>query len=324
MSADALSDLLRAVRLSGSLFFRVALSAPYSVVAMESGALDRTFSAEAEHVMPYHLVTTGSMWVEVDHEAPLQLHEKDILVLPRGTRHVLTDRPGRTAVLARNLMHTVSGSPPTLVHGGGGARAEALCGFLRCSGASFGMLRAALPSVLVLRDSPRTAWLGSTLQRALAESYGADPGAQVLAQRLSETLFVEVVQDLLVGSPELAGRLRALQDPVVSQALALMHDGVAESWTVEELGRRVGASRSTLAQRFVDAVGLSPIKYLAALRMECAADRMRDTEQSIAEIAQAVGYDSEASFNRAFKRHVGEPPGAWRRSRQDSQGPRGA
>lgn len=319
MSVDALSEVLRAVRLSGSLFFRVELTAPYAVVAMGNDDLMGLFRAGADHVMPFHLVTDGAIWFDVEDQERVELQLNDIIVLPHGTTHTLTDRPGRRATPAGALRHKVKGDPPTLTHGGGGDRSSALCGFLRCSGHAFGMLKRSLPSVMVIREGERTSWLAATLQRALTEGARSGPGAAALTQRLSETLFADVVQAQLEHGG-VAGWLAGLGDPVVGRALALLHGEPTHPWTVDELGRRVGASRSTLAERFRGAVGVSPIKYLTAWRMELAANRLLSRADSVAEVAGSVGYESEASFNRAFKRHVGEPPASWRRARARAVG----
>jgi len=314
MPSDALSDVLRCIRLSGGLFFRVELSAPFAVTSMGHEELHRSFSAGAEHVLPFHMVTAGAMWFDVDGEAPVELHPNDIIVLPRGTEHALVDRPGRPPRPVNTLQHKVSGSPPTLRHGGGGPVASALCGFFRCHGRLFNPLLDALPSVMVFRgDHERGPWLSITLQRAFSEGVATRPGGEALVQRLTELLFVEVVQAHLEQEGG-AGWLAGLRDPVVGAVLREIHAAPATPWTVEALARRVGVSRSSLAQRFRDAVGMSPIRYLTAWRMELAADRMLTTDDALAQIADRVGYDSEASFNRAFKRHVGVPPAAWRRS----------
>lgn len=317
MPSDALSDVLRVIRLSGGMFFRVELTAPFAVVAMEHEDLRQAFGAGADHVLPFHMVTEGTLWFDVDGEGPVELHPHDIIVLPRGSTHVLTDRPGRSASRVGTLQDKVSGNPPTLRHGGGGPLAAALCGFFRCNGRLFNPLLEALPPVVVIRGhEERADWLSTMLQRVFSEGMEERPGGEALVERLTELLFVEVVQaQLAEGS--VVGWLAGVRDPLVSRALAALHDAPGRAWTVEALARQVGASRSALAQRFRDTVGLSPIRYLTAWRMELAADRMLGTDDALAQIAAAVGYDSEASFNRAFKRHVGEPPATWRRARLD-------
>ncbi len=312
---DALSDVLRALRLSGGMFFQVALRPPFAVWSMEHEALRAHYGAGADHVLPFHMVTAGRIWFETRGHAPVALEAGDLIALPRGTPHALTDRPGRSPVPVAQLEDQVRGYPPTLHHGGDGEEARALCGFFRCSGRLFNPLLEALPEQLVVRRDPaRTPWVWSTLQRAFLSGLDDEPGAAALVERLTELLFVDVVQAHLRQAPA-AGWLAGLADPLVGRALAELHAAPAHPWTVEELARRVGRSRSALADRFRELVGMSVIKYLTAWRMELASQQLLTTQHSVAEVAHAVGYTSEAALNRAFKRHVGEPPATWRRAR---------
>lgn len=304
------------LRLSGGLFFRVEFCAPYAVIALPQHDLRAGFADGADHVLPFHLVTSGAIWFDVPGETPVRLEQDEIIVLPQGSSHTLTDRVGQTPIRVGELMDRVSGRPPTLRYGGDGAASVALCGFFRCNGKLFNPLLAALPTVLVIRrDAERTPWLTANLRRVFTEGAEARPGGLALVERLTELLFVDVVQAHL-RHEDVKGWLAGLSDPMVGRALALLHEHPARAWTVEILARKTGASRSGLADRFAATVGLSPMRYLAAWRMELAADRLASTEGSVAEIAAGIGYESEASFNRAFKRHVGQPPATWRRTRQ--------
>ncbi len=314
---DALSDVLRALRLSGGMFFRVALRPPYGVWSMEHEALCERYGAGADHVLPFHVVTSGRIWFEsVGHE-PVAVDEGDVIVFPRGTAHALVDRPGRPPVPVARLDHKVRGHPPTLHHGGEeGHEARALCGFFRSQGRLFNPLLDALPERMVIRRDPtRTPWIQSTLERAFLEDLEGGPGNAALVERLVELLFVEVVQAHVRQEP--GGWLGGLTDPAVGRALALLHAAPAHPWTVAELARRVGLSRSALADRFRSRVGRSLIRYLTAWRMELAAQLLAGSERSVAEVADQVGYRSEAALNRAFKRHVGQPPAAWRRAQAE-------
>lgn len=172
--------------------------------------------------------------------------------------------------------------------------------------------------MLVIRHDPeRSPWLTATLQRTFDETLGARAGGAALFARLTELLFLEVVQRYLEDGDS-TGWLGALSDPIVGAALTRFHIEPERPWTLDGLAHEVGASRSMLSERFTEAVGLSPIRYLTSWRMELAAQRLEETSDPITEIAAATGYDSEAAFNRAFKRHTGEPPAAWRRRQQTS------
>jgi AraC-like DNA-binding protein len=134
-----------------------------------------------------------------------------------------------------------------------------------------------------------------------------------LLARLSELLFIEVLRRYMAGfPPDTVGWLGALKDPIVGRALQLMHCRPAHEWTVHNLARQVGASRSLLADRFKILLRQPPIQYLTCWRLQLAAEMLRDGNSAISQIAASVGYDSEAAFNRAFKRYTGKPPAAWR------------
>jgi AraC-like DNA-binding protein len=313
--ADALSEVLRAIRVSGGLFFRIELRAPFGVCATEQDDLIRDFGRGADHLLPFHMVTSGSMWCDVPGEAPVELGPSDIVVLPRGSPLSLIDQPGRPAVPVALLAQDIVGPPPTLRTGGAGELATAICGFFRCTRKLFNPLLDALPTVMVVRRDPaRTPLISAMLERAYVELFDDRPGAAALAERLTELLFVEVVQSWLRDHAD-HGWVAGLADPHVGAALARMHAEPAKPWTVDSLARGVGASRTLLAERFRATTGMSVIRYLTQWRMELAADMLLSSERSIAEIAADVGYQSEAALNRAFKRQVGEPPASWRRLR---------
>jgi AraC-like DNA-binding protein len=298
------------------MFFRLRLRAPYAITALDADTMLQTFAPQADHILPFHLVTEGPIWIDIAGHDSVVLEKGDIIVLPHGAEHVLSHPPGGTPVPVTSLKDMVEGSPPTLVLGGPGPEGRALCGFFHCTGRLFNPLMDALPEVVVIRQDPdRSPWLIATLERTFDETLEGRAGGAALVERLTGLLFMEVVQRYLEENTG-GGWLAGLSDPVVGKALQLLHDRPGRSWTVEELGKRVGVSRSVLAERFAEIVGLSPIKYLTAWRMELAAARLLESSDRIAEIAFDVGYESEAAFSRAFKRHVGHPPAQWRKARR--------
>lgn len=315
VAVDALSDLLRAFRVSGSMFFRARLRAPYAVTADGVDEVIRAHAPDALQVIPFHLVTRGPIWFEVEGSEPVYLEDGDIIVLPGGAAHSLMDRLGQPPVPVSELVEFVSGTPETLDWGGDGHQAEALCGFFRLDSRLFNPLLQALPPVLVIpHDEARSSWLTATLERAFVESTDQRAGHSAMIARLTELLFLDVVQRHLdAGAAE--GWLAALNDPVVGAALAHLHARPNHPWTLDELARASSASRSSLAERFAARVGVSPMRYLTEWRMELAAQRLEETSDPVGAIAVDAGYESEAAFNRAFKRHTGEPPAAWRRRR---------
>ncbi|MCO4747171.1 MAG: AraC family transcriptional regulator [Proteobacteria bacterium] len=316
MQTDALSDVLRVLKLSGGMFFRVRLRTPYAITAKDAEAMRQAFAPGADHMLPFHLVTQGPIYFNVDGAGVERLETGDVIVLPHGAGHALANPPDRAPVPVSTFKDQVSGSPPTLVMEGDGEEARALCGFFHCRGRLFNPLMEALPEVLVIRQDPeRTPWLKATLERTFDETLGDRPGGTALVERLTGLLFMEVVQRHLEHA-EQGGWLEGLTDPVIGKTLKLIHDQPARPWTVDELARRSGASRSVLASRFVELVGMSPFRYLTAWRMELAAARLLETADGLADIASDIGYESEASFSRAFKRLVGEAPSHWRSARQ--------
>jgi len=153
------------------------------------------------------------------------------------------------------------------------------------------------------------------ITQAAAESRESRPGSHVLLARISEMIFVDAVRRYVESLPEPAGGwLAGLRDRYVGRALALLHERPAEPWTIEELGKQVGLSRSALHERFMQFNGQPPMQYLTNWRMQLASNLLRSTNCNVASVALDVGYDSEAAFARAFKRAVGMPPAAWRRA----------
>ena len=319
MTTDALSDVLRVVRMSGAMFIRLRLSAPYSLDALDTDSMRHAFAPGSDHVLPFHLVTQGPIWFNVADEDPVQLEEGDIIVIPRGSAHALSDQRGVESLPVSAYADRIAGSPPMLVWDGPGAEARVLCGFFSCQGRLYNPLLDSLPAVMVIRrDANRTPWLTAMLERTFDETLENRQGGKALVERMTSLLFMEVVQRYLEGNTA-QGWLAALSDPVVGKVLRLMHGAPAEPWTVEELAKQAAVSRSVLADRFVEAMSMSPIRYLTGWRMELAANRLLETGDTIAEIAADIGYESESSFSRAFKRYVGQPPAAWRDANRSAQ-----
>jgi AraC-like DNA-binding protein len=203
----------------------------------------------------------------------------------------------------------------------GSAEATIVCGFLGCDLHPFNPLIAALPRLMHLRAADGDAWLGRFTEQAVAESHAKRPGGEAMLARMSEMMFVDAVRRYADRLPEQSsGWLAGLRDRFVGRALALLHERPAQDWTIDELGRSVGLSRSALHERFVQLVGVPPMHYLAQWRMQAAARLLLESRATVAAIALDVGYDSEAAFARAFKRAVGKPPAAWRREREGGAG----
>jgi AraC-like DNA-binding protein len=329
MSQDTLSDVLRGVRLRGAVFFYVTGSSEWAAEAPPAPEIAPLLMRGVEHVMEYHAVAQGSCWAGIPGGPSVQLFAGDVVMFPHGDSHVVSSAPGMRGNpdltwfssaevdrlplrLTFNGQNALRSTPPVARS----ADTTIVCGFLGCDLQPFNPLIAALPRLLHLRATDGDAWIAKFTEQAVAESHARRPGGEAMLARMSEMMFVDAVRryaDQL--PPESSGWLAGLLDRFVGRTLALMHEQPAHEWTIDELGRRVGLSRSALHERFVQLIGVPPMQYLAQWRMQAAARLLLETRATIAAIALDVGYDSEAAFTRAFKRLVGKPPAAWRRGR---------
>lgn len=319
MAADPLSDVLRTVRLTGAVFFHVDAAAPWVAESPEGRLIARSVMGGVQHLVSYHIVTHGACWAGLPGEPPVRLAAGDVIVFPQGDRHIVSSEPGmradpRIAEYARPSGHQL---PSVVRYGGPGpADVSLVCGFLGCDVRPFNPLLATLPRLIHVRASsePYAQWLRHLVHAAVAESVDKRYGGESVLARLSELMFVEVVRRHLESLPaDRTGWLMGLKDPHVGRALGLLHDRPAHSWTLEELSKEAGLSRSALAERFAHLVGQPPMQYLTQWRMQVAAERLASGESNVSETARHVGYESEAAFSRAFKKFVGVPPAMWRR-----------
>lgn len=319
--AEPLSDVLRAVRLSGALFFLVEARSPWTSEAPDGATLAPVILPGAQQIVSYHLVREGACWCTLVGEEPRRLEAGDVVVIPHGTAYVLstaadaasTQRPEE--VLAGFRMLARRQLPAVLVEGGSGAeRVSLVCGFLGCDVLPFNPVLSALPRALVVRAvDGGDDRLRRLVELAVDEAGERRAGSDCVLLRLGELLFVEVIRRHLAAlAPGETGWLAALSDGFVGRALGLLHERPEAPWTLASLAREVALSRSALAARFTLLVGEPPMQYLARWRMQCAAQLLADGAQKVATVAHAVGYESEAAFSRAFKRAVGMPPAAWR------------
>ena len=317
-SADVLSDVLRSVRLTGAVYFDFELSSPWVAEAPPSREIAATVMPGAQRVIEYHLIARGGCWANLVGGPPIRLQEGDLIVFPQGDPHVLSSAPGMRAEPDMSMFVRPSAALPIVYERGGGGqdRARVVCCFLGCDERPFNPLLTALPRVIHLSGTGNLAtggWLATLLNIAVRESGSARAGRDNILARMSELMFVEAIRRYIETLPPAhTGWLAGLRDPVVGQALATLHGDPVAPWTVESLAKAVAVSRSVLAERFAEMVGQPPMQYLALWRMQLASRRLLDGEP-LAEVAAAVGYESEAAFSRAFKKLVGESPATWRR-----------
>jgi AraC-like DNA-binding protein len=316
---DALSDVLRAVRLTGAIFFDVHASQPWVAETPQGRSIVAAMFPGSEHLISYHVVLQGRCWAEVPGEAPMQLDAGDVILLPHGDAHVLASKLGLRRAPDMSLYRMPKeGHLPTRIAMGGddGDPAQFVCGFLGCDARPYNPLLAALPRVIRVSDEESGA-LAALLRAALAESREQRIGGQAVLGRLSELMFVDVVRRYLERlPPDRMDWLAGLRDPYVGRALTALHRDPSRAWSLEAMARDAGLSRSAFAERFTQYVGQPPMHYLASWRMQLAANLLTSGTDSVAVVASRVGYESEAAFSRAFKKAVGAPPSEWRRRRE--------
>jgi len=335
MSGDTISDLLRAIRLRGAVFFYVEGTVPWVVETPCSLEIIPAILPGVEHLIPFHGVARGSCWASLLDEEPVQMNEGDLVLFPQGDHHVMSSAPGLRAKAVDSGVYSAPRPlqlPFSLFLTEQGMRTpgadtqsseiSVVCGFLGCDAKPFNPLLSSMPRLLrtpgIAADG--TSWVASLLRSMVEESSRKRPGGEAVLERMSEMLFVEVLRRHVDDLPQdQVGWLAGTREPAVGRALSLMHEKPAEPWTLEKLGEEAALSRSVLHERFVSYLGQPPMQYLTQWRMQLAAKRLRDSDAKVHEVALEVGYGNEAAFSRAFKRAVGESPGAWRRARRDSR-----
>ena len=312
---DVLAETLQALRLSGSVFLNARFSAPFGVLSPKQYDA-KTPLARLRHISVFHLIATGSCTVEIATGERRAVAEGDVLLLPFADAHKFWQGDYADMAFGPDLMRPgpVKGLW-TVNHGGGGETTRMVCGFIESAEFVFAPVFRSLPSLVVdhTGNDAVSALITSTVRQILQLADAAAPGTELMLGRLMELLFVEVIRHYAAQLPPSAtGWFAALNEPIVGRALQLVHSNPVRRWTVDDLAQEVGTSRTVLADRFNSVLGQPPIEYITSWRIQLAADRLRSGEDSIAAIAADVGYESEAAFNRAFKRVTGVPPGVWR------------
>jgi AraC-like DNA-binding protein len=336
MSADTLSNLLRAVRLRGAVFYYIDAIPPWVAEAPRARDIIPAIMPGAEHMIEFHGVVKGSCWAAITGDSPIRLEAGDVILFPQGDPHIMSSAPGMRATGADPNPHDLPHPPQrpyTLSVGraqeaqaapgaGGAEAATVVCGFLGLDARPFNPLLASLPRILRVPGSTLGAdsWVTTFMRAVVAESSAKRPGGEAVLERMSEMLFVEVLRRHVDSlSEEQTGWLAGMRDPAVGRALSLIHEKPSDDWTLERLGEGAGLSRSSLHERFVHFIGQPPMQYLTQWRMQVASGLLRDTNAKLMEVAENVGYESEAAFSRAFKRAAGVSPGAWRRAKQGTK-----
>jgi len=321
---DVLSEVLRVVKLEGALFFNGEFSAPWCLSSSRSTAVAPYLSPVAGHLIIYHFLTEGRAYARLPQGRREELTAGDIVIFPHGDAHLLGNgSPARPVDSFKTFAKNLTQGLKLARFGGGGEITRFVCGYMACEPQLSEVFLAGLPKILKVHVSnePSGQWLENSIRFSVGEMNGANAGSEVVIAKLSELLFVETLRRYISALPPgQTGWLAGARDPVIGQALALLHKEPAHPWTVSNLAKRVGLSRTRLAERFRHFLEESPIAYLTKWRLKLGAEILRSTGDSVAEIAAAVGYGSEAAFNRAFKREFNSPPAQFRRKRKTPAG----
>ncbi len=313
---DILSDILHSIRFSGAINLRPDLSAPWLLQSLPHSDFVAALQAHTKHILPFHIIAKGNCWLQAIDGTQTFLSQGDIIIFPHGDSHILGDRLDQEPVMVSQLLPEPPWTEPLMLkHGGGGEVTQLVCGFLQFEELLLYPFLQTLPALMHVRAfaEPTLPLLEAGVRYIIQETERFQAGSLCSLTRLVELMFIEILRDYMQHLPaQQVGWLSALKDPIVSQVLERIHADPAHPWTVTALADQLGISRSALAARFTELVGQPPMKYLTYWRLQLASQQLQYSDDSIVKIAIQVGYESEAAFNRAFKRYVGMPPGIWR------------
>jgi len=320
---DVLSEVLKAVKLDGALFFNAEFSAPWCFRSPSSRILAPYLSPDSGHVIIFHLLTDGRGYAQVEgDDQAVPLNAGDIIIFPHGDPHIMRNgSPVKAVDNEQELQRVLSQGLKVSRLGGGGEVTKFICGYMACDPQLSGVFLGGLPPIMKvhIRNDASGQWLENSLCYSVDNADASGPGGETVLAKLSEVLFIETLRRYIAQLPqEQTGWLAGVRDPEVGRALALLHRKPAHPWTIATLANEVGISRSVLAERFRRYLPETPIAYLTRWRLQLGAQLLKSTNSSVAQIAGDVGYESEPSFNRAFKREFGLPPARFRSESRSS------
>jgi AraC-like DNA-binding protein len=320
---DAFSQILSGVKLHGAVFFNAEFSAPWGFSAPASKVMTATVAPGAEHLVLYHLVVEGGALVELENGESVELKPGDVVIFPHGDSHHMSSGKGAVRPFPNyGIAAKIRSRDLSPLHaGGGGGISRFVCGYMTCDPYLCRPMLNGLPPVFKvnIRTDPSGQWLESSILHLVDEATSGRVGSEAMLAKLSEALFVDTLRRYVAGLPEQQmGWLAGTRDPIVGKSLGLLHSRIAHPWTIAGLADEVGISRSALVERFTRYLSEPPMAYLTRWRLELAARSLERTSRGVAEIAADVGYESEAAFNRAFKREFGQPPGRYRSDRRSA------
>lgn len=320
---DVLSEVLKVVKLQGALFFNGEFSAPWCLSSSPT-AMAPQLSPDAKHLIIFHFLTEGRAYVGLPNGPKEELCAGDIVVIPHGDTHLLGNGlHARPVDSATKFESNLKEGLKVARFGGGGELTRFVCGYMVCDPRLSEIFLAGLPPLFVVHVNNEGSgeWLTNSIRFSVGDGETKDAGTSLVISKLSELLFVETLRRYIKDlPPQQTGWLAGVRDPAVGQALALLHRDPAFPWTIETLVRRIGMSRTQFVDRFREYLGESPMAYLSRWRLKLAAEILQTSDDSIEQIAESVGYGSEATLNRAFKRQFGVPPAQFRRKRRGELG----
>ena len=319
---DAFSEILGGVALKGALFFSAEFSAPWGFASPPSLNLAPALSPGARHLVIYHFLIEGGGLVQVQDGSKLWLEAGDVIVLPHGDPHAFCSSEGVREMDVSTILGKIQTRDLRAMRaGGGGEVTRFVCGFMACDPLLSRPILEGLPAAFKvnLRTDRSGHWLENSILHLVEEAASGHAGSDAMLAKLSEALFVDTLRRYVARLPEQeTGWLAGARDPVVGKSLMLLHRRAQHPWTIAELAKEVGLSRSGLVERFTRYLSEPPISYLMRWRLQLAARALAATSRGVAEIAADVGYESEAAFNRAFKREFGLPPARYRREHREA------
>lgn len=303
---DLLTDILTTLRLRGTVYFHADFHSPWGM------------DIRGGQFANFHIVTKGQCWLRwQDDQDALILAEGDLVVFPHGHRHIISDNPDSNAEPAEDLLAKSRPGPSgKVLYGGDGQATSLICGHFEYDRSQQHPLLAALPAAMPFRarDMAEAEWVQTVARMTASESASSRPGASAIVDRLAEVLLVQLIRSYIEQLSTDDGFMAAMKDRAIGIALEKIHQNPESQWDVQHLAKIAGLSRSAFASRFSQQVGVGPMQYLTNWRMQQAAELLVNTGYSMAQIAERVGYTSEWSFAKAYKRTFGIGPGAYRRN----------
>ena len=318
---DAFSEILSGVKLNGAVFFTAEFSAPWGLSMPAANVMTARLAPGAAHLVTYHLVVEGGAIIELADEPSIELKAGDIVIFPHGDPHHMSSKGAKPPFPNYGINAKIKSRDLSPLRAGGGETSRFVCGYMTCDPYLSRPILSGLPSVFTVnvRTDRAGHWLESSIMHLVEEAASGRVGSEAMLAKLSEALFVDTLRRYVASLPEQQmGWLTGARDPIVGKSLGLLHSRVAHPWTIADLADEVGISRSALVERFTRYLSEPPMTYLTRWRLQLAARSLEGTSRGVADIAADVGYESEAAFNRAFKREFGQPPGRYRGDRRSS------